>query len=387
MQNDVVRLGIIGIGTMGGDHALKIQNGAVPGLELVAVADISDKRREWAQEHLSGVKIFEDGSDLIRAKVCDAVLIATPHYAHPTLAIEAFKHGHHVMVEKPAGVIASTVRELNRVAAESGKVFAVMYNQRTNCVYRTIKDMLSSGKYGAIRRMNWIITDWFRTQFYYDAGSWRATWDGEGGGVLVNQCPHQLDLLQWLCGMPVKVRAFCHEGKWHEIEVEDDVTAYLEFENGATGVFITTTGDTPGTNRLEITLDQAKIVCENDQIHLWELETATSTFLKESPNAFKKPQTTYSLVETDGDNPQHMGVLKAFTANILHAEPLVADGSEGINMVLLANAMHLSSWTGSTVTMPMDEDLFEKLLGERRKLTRAKEIKETTFESDHRQTK
>lgn len=243
-----VRLGIIGIGSMGTGHAGNVLKGMVPDMELTAVADIRQSRLDWARNNLpETVKVFDDGRKMIDSGSCDAVLVATPHYLHPEFVIYALEHGLHAISEKPAGVYTKQVREMNEAAERSDRSFAIMLNQRTNCVYRKLHEMIQSGELGQLRRVNWIITDWYRNQSYYDAAGWKATWDGEGGGVLLNQCPHQLDLLQWLCGMPVKVRAFCHEGKWHDIEVEDDVTAYMEFENGATGVFVTTTADAPGT--------------------------------------------------------------------------------------------------------------------------------------------
>ena len=221
-----VKLGIIGIGNMGSGHCRTILDGEVPELKLVAVADRREARREWAKENLpSDVQIFEEGDELIESGVCDAVLIAVPHYDHPRLVMSALEHGQHALCEKPAGVYTKQVREMNEAAEKSDKVFAMMFNQRTNHVYRKMHEIVQGGQYGQIKRVNWIITDWYRTQAYYNSGGWRATWAGEGGGVLLNQCPHNLDLLQWICGLPVKVQAFCHNGKWHDIEVEDDVTA------------------------------------------------------------------------------------------------------------------------------------------------------------------
>lgn len=268
-----VRLGIIGIGNMGSGHCATILEGKVPELELAAVADLRESRREWAKENLPEcVHIFENGDDLIASGCCDAVLVATPHYDHPRLVMEAFDHGLHALCEKPAGVYTKQVREMNEAASRSDKVFAMMFNQRTNHVYRKMYDIVHSGEYGRIKRVNWIVTDWYRTQAYYNSGGWRATWAGEGGGVLLNQCPHNLDLLQWICGMPSKVQAFCHIGKWHDVEIEDDVTAYLEFPDGATGVFVTTTGDAPGTNRFEVTLERGKLVCEDEKLTFYELD-------------------------------------------------------------------------------------------------------------------
>lgn len=383
-----VKIGIIGVGNMGSDHSKRIVNGDVPELKLAAVADRSQARRDWAKENLpEDVKIFNEGDELIDIGVCDAVLIAVPHYQHPTLAVRAFEKGLHVMCEKPAGVYTLAVREMNEAAKKSGKVFGMMFNQRTNCVYRKMHELVHSGELGAIKRVNWIITDWYRTQSYYDSGSWRATWDGEGGGVLLNQCPHNLDLIQWICGMPSRVRAFCHEGKWHDIEVEDDVTAYLEYPNGATGVFVTTTGDAPGTNRFEITLEMGKLVCELSEqgttLTLYKLAENEREFCRTCPQGFAKPKMEIIEVETDGQNPQHNGVLKAFAANILRGEPLVAGGEEGINGLTLSNAMHLSSWLDRTVELPLDEELFLSELNKRRAASNKKEEKEAvTFDVD-----
>ena len=378
-----VKLGIIGVGNMGTGHSKNYLDGLMPEIEITAVADRNPARREWAKENLPGVKVFEEGVDLIHSGACEAVLIATPHYQHPPLAIEAFKNGLHVMVEKPAGVYTLQVREMNAEADRHPELtFGMMFNQRTNCTYRKMHELIHSGAIGDLKRVNWIITDWYRTQFYYDSGAWRATWAGEGGGVLLNQCPHQLDLLQWLCGLPTTVRAFCHEGKWHDIEVEDDVTAYLEFPNGATGVFVTTTADAPGTNRLEVTLEKGKLVAEKDELKFYELEINEREYCYQATEGFAKPPCHETTLELDGKNPQHIGVLNAFAAAILRGEPLVADGVEGIHGLELSNAMHLSSWLEKPVSLPIDEDLFLEKLNEHRANSKKKEnVQDITFDT------
>lgn len=369
-----IRLGIIGIGNMGTGHIGNWQQGLMPEIEIVAVADRNGARRDWAAEHLPGVTIFTEGSELIQSGVCEAVLIATPHYQHPTLAMEAFAAGLHVMVEKPAGVYTLQVRQMNEAADQHPELtFGMMFNQRTNCIYRKVHELVHGGVIGEMKRVNWIITDWYRTQFYYDSGAWRATWAGEGGGVLLNQCPHQLDLLQWIVGLPCKVQGFCHEGKWHDIEVEDDVTAYLEFPNGATGVFITTTADAPGTNRLEITGTRGTIVCQDGRVELRKLEADEREWCATCQEGFRAPAYETVEVETDGEFGAHAAVMNAFAANILRNEPLVADGREGIRGLMLSNAIHLSSWLGRPVTLPVDEQLFLEELNKRRATSRIKE--------------
>ena len=369
-----IRFGVIGMGNMGTSHAKSIIEGKVRGMQLTAVADIEKEKLTWSKENLPWAKIYNSGDELIESGEVDAVIICTPHYSHPELVIKALEKGLHVVSEKPAGVYTKQVREMNEFAEKQDKTFAMMFNQRTNCVYRKIKEIVDSKQYGEIRRVNWIITDWYRTQSYYNSGGWRATWIGEGGGVLLNQSPHQLDLWQWICGMPCKVRAFCHEGKWHNVEIEDDVTIYAEYPNGATGVFVTSTGDFPGSNRLEITMDKAKLVCEKgEKITLFELEESLTENIENCENGFAKIPYKEIEVETDGFNDQHPGVLNAFSDHILYGTPLVAEGTEGINGLMISNAAHLSSWTNETVTLPIDEDKFYSLLMEKAASSKAKE--------------
>lgn len=365
-----VKLGIIGFGNMGTNHTKNILAGKCPEIDLVAVADIKKDRLDAAlamvaearknDPAISDITTFDNASDMLSSGLIDAVLVAVPHYDHPRYVIEAFRNGLHAMSEKPAGVYTLQVREMMAEADKHPElVFGMMFNQRTNCVYRKMREILKSGELGEIKRTSWIITTWYRPQFYYDSGAWRATWSGEGGGVLLNQCPHQLDLWQWICGMPTKIDVKMHFGKWHDIEVEDDVTAYCEYANGATGTFITSTGDTPGTNRFEIVCDGGTLLCDGKTLTLKKLDKFESVYSKENrTEPFGKPKCTTTEVETDGQNPQHSGVLNAFAARILRGEPLIADGREGINGLTISNAMHLSAWTGKEVDIPFDEKLF-----------------------------
>ena len=277
-----------------------------------------------------------------------------------------------MLSEKPAGVYTKQVREMNEAAAKTDRVFGLMFNQRTNPLYQKVKSLIDTGELGEITRVNWIITDWFRTQSYYDSGSWRATWGGEGGGVLLNQDPHQLDLLQWLCGMPSKVTAFCSYGKFHNIEVEDDVTAYLEYPNGATGVFVTSTGDAPGTNRLEISGDRGKIIIENDKLKYIRNVGSVKEFLQTAKGGFEQPERWNVEIPIHGSAPQHVGICNDFCSAVLHGTPLLAPGEEGINGLTISNAIHLSSWLGKTVELPLDEELFYNLLQEKIKNSRFK---------------
>ena len=370
----IIQLGIIGIGNMGSAHAKKVYQGMCPDFKLVAVADTNPDRKAWVAENLGeDVLFFNTAEEMLDSGKIDACIVAVPHYDHCKLAIACMQRGIHVLVEKPAGVYTKEVRQLNAEADKHPEVvFGMMFNQRTNHIYRKLREMVQSGEYGQIRRTNWIITNWYRPQAYYDSGAWRATWSGEGGGVLLNQCPHQLDLWQWICGMPVKVHAHLHYGKWHDIEVEDDVTAYVEYANGATGVFITTTGDGCGTNRLEIQMDKAKIVAQKDSLEVLEFEMSEPEFSRTNTSAFGAPKTHPVEFTTDGENPQHIGVIKAWGGAILRGEPLVADGREGINGLMLSNAMHLSSFLDKAVEIPIDEDVYYEELMKRVATSRRK---------------
>lgn len=354
-----VRFGIVGVGNMGSSHAKSFLGGKVENGVLTAICDLKPEKLEKIRAMAGGETLacFTDYHELFSSGLVDAVIVAVPHYSHPQISMDALAAGLHVICEKPEGVYTKQVRELNEAAGKSDRLFTVMFNQRTNCVYRKMREMIQGGELGEIKRVNWIVTDWYRSQSYYDSGDWRATWRGEGGGVLFNQCPHQLDLLQWVTGMmPARIRSFCHFGKWHDIEVEDDVTAYLEYANGATGVFITSTGDTPGTNRFEILGNNGKLVCENNVLTFTRLDMPEREFNATYKGGFGEPKKTVMTVETDGRNPQHVGILNNFANAVLGLEPLFVDGREGIHGVELMDAMLLSTWKDRTVTLPIDDD-------------------------------
>ncbi len=376
-----LKLGIIGIGNMGSSHAKNILNGKCPDFELAAVAEINAERVEWAKKELSAdIRYFAAAEEMLDSGLIESCMICVPHYDHPKYAVECLRRGIHVMVEKPAGVYTKQVREMNAEAEKHpGTVFAMMFNQRTNPVYQKMRELVQSGAYGRIRRTNWLITNWYRPQCYYDSGDWRATWSGEGGGVLLNQCPHNLDLWQWICGMPSRVESHLHYGRWHQIEVEDDVTTYVEYPNGATGVFVTSTGDAHGTNRFEIQLDKAKLVAEDDRLSVLEYEMTEQEFSRINTEPFGTIRAKEIEVDTRGQNEQHIGVVNAWGGAILRGESLVAGGAEGILGLTLSNAMHLSSWLGKPVEIPFDEELFYTELMKRVQASKRKESGKTVF--------
>ena len=372
MENKV-RIGVVGLGNMGTGHSRYLSAGIVPQAVLAAVCDNVPAKLNRAKEWLGDSVLYYDNVDaMFDANVIDGVMIETPHYDHPPIAIKAFSKGLHVLSDKPAGVYTKQVREMNQAAEKSGKIFGIMFQARTQPAYRKMKELIESGELGGIKRVVRVVTSHYRSQSYYDSGEWRATWGGEGGGVLMNQDPHALDILQWVAGMPKSVHAFCAYGKYHNIEVEDDVTAYMEYENGASGVYITSTGETPGTDRFEISGDNGKLIAENGKLTFYRLRISERKFNNEYRGGFGEPE--YWKCEIPLDNRQdtgHATITNNWTDAILKGTTLIAPGEEGINGLQIANAMYLSSWTGSTVTIPVDENLFYDKLQEK--------IKTSTF--------
>jgi predicted dehydrogenase len=354
-----VRLGIIGMGNIGRHHAEYLRAGKISRGELAAVCNTSPEKLET----YIPIKIFGDGEKLIRSGLLDAVVIATPHYQHTTLGIAALEHGLHLMVEKP---ISASKADAERLIAAHQKhkklVFAGMFQLRVEPRYARIRRLIESGELGEIVRINWIITDWYRTEAYYTSSAWRATWRGEGGGVLLNQCLHNLDILQWLCGMPARVRGFCQLGRFHDIEVEDNATAYFEYPNGATGVFITSTGEAPGTNRLEIAGTRGRIVLARDKLYFTRNEVSMTEFSRTSKVGFLKPDVWQADLPIENAQAPHAALMQNFVDAILDGTPLIAPGEEGLNSVELANAILYSSLIGETVELPMNSAAYQKKL-------------------------
>ncbi|MGG1675997.1 Gfo/Idh/MocA family protein [Neobacillus sp. NRS-1170] len=372
-----VRLGIIGLGAQGGAYAGFIAEGKVKNMEIGAICDADPAKKQLAQEKYPDVPFYDNYIDMLESGTVDAVVTCVPHYLHPEMGIESLKRDIHALVEKPAGVYTQQVQELNDFAATKPEVkFGIMFNQRTNPLYQKVKEIIDNGEIGNIRRTNWVITTWWRPQGYYNQSEWRATWGGEGGGVLVNQAPHQIDLLQWICGMPKKVYSNVKYGYQRDIVVEDEVTAVLDYGNGATGVFVTCTHDIVGTDRFEILGDKGKIVVddskkvtikrlvkpENEMSATMSMQDVMKIFIGgNADDIFTEEVLEFGSVWGE----QHIAVLEDFASAIVEGTPLLAPGSDGINGVRLANAIHLSSWLGKEVEVPFDEDLFLKELNKR----------------------
>ena len=354
-----VRLAIVGFGNMGSAHAACVHSGKIQGLRMAAVCDVSAARRDLCREKYPEIPVYSDYREMFAAGLANAALVAVPHRLHAEIGIQAIQAGLHLLSEKPLDARLSQAKKLVSAAEASDRVFAIMFNQRTNPLFRRAREIVRSGELGALKRSVWIITNWYRSQRYYDSGSWRATWAGEGGGVLLNQAPHNLDLWQWICGMPKSVVGFCDVAKYHEIEVEDDATIYARYANGAVGTFITTTGEYPGTNRLEIAGERGKLVLEEGVLKWWKLREGERDVRFASESNSPAIPMDYQEIRPDAPETAHAGILQNFTNAILNGETLISPGADGLNQLELTNAAYLSEWLGNReIELPLDEDRF-----------------------------
>ncbi|HHV44989.1 MAG TPA: Gfo/Idh/MocA family oxidoreductase [Firmicutes bacterium] len=375
-----VRFGLVGLGNIGKLHYRYFPN--LEGAVLTAVCDIDPARFEaldkntadfdhavttTTKEHKGKIERFRDYIEMLDSGLVDAVIIGVPHIFHPEMCIAAFERGIHVICEKPVAITAREARLINEAYAKSSNVvFAAMFQQRTKPCFIKIKELLNNGTLGEVRRINWIITDWFRTQHYYNSGEWRGNWNGEGGGVLMNQCPHNLDLFQWFFGLPEELYALGYLGKWHDITVEDDISVLMKMSNGATASFITSTADFPGTNRLEITAEKGKLVFEDNKLMFWPLEETVQSIIDTSNQGFYSKKVSMEEIPIE-DNPHgHQYITQNVVNTILGKEELIAPGVEGIKSVELANAMLYSMVRQKPVKFPVPEEEFDALLEELR---------------------
>jgi predicted dehydrogenase len=355
-----VRLGVIGVGAMGSTHTRYTLEGKVRSCRLAAICDSDPK----ALAAFPGVKHFSESEKLIRSGEVDAVIVATPHYGHTSIGIDALNNGLHLLVEKPLSVHVNDCKRLIAAHKDKSKIFAIMFMYRSETPWMKLRQIIQSGELGRIQRMHWTTTEWFRPDSYFGSAPWRGSWKGEGGGILTNQCPHDLDLWQWLFGMPKSIRAFCGFGKYHKIEVEDEVTAFMEYEDGRTGTFIAGTAEAPGTNRMEIMAERGKLVLESRKIRWIRNELSATEFMRKSPDFYEAPPAWEMDISVPFSGGSHQEIAQNFVDAILQGKPLVAPAEEGIRAVELANAMLYSSMTGQTLNLPLDADAYEKKLKE-----------------------
>ncbi len=362
------RVGLTGAGFIGFQHAQSIVEGKVPNAVLTGIVARSESTKKNVIEKFGpNIKIFNSDNEMFASQLIDGVIFATPHFAHPEQGINAFKHNLHVLMEKPVGVFPDSVRELNQIANMSSKKFALMFNLRAKPLFKKIKALLKENAIGKLHRVHWNITEMYRSQAYYDSNAWRATWQGEGGGVVINQGSHYLDLFQWFFGNPKSIKAECHVGRYRSIEVEDDVTAYFKFANGADGIIHLSTGEVCGVNRLEIVGDAGKIIQEGLEITLFKSECSGSEFNKKNTDVWAMPSFTKEIIKLEDNLNSHADIISNWVQSCTGGVEIVVPGIEGLESVLLGNAMYLSAWQNSTINFPIAEEEFCKILKEKMK--------------------
>lgn len=345
---NTIKTGIIGYGVQGAHYTkLLKESDKCPKIQLVAVSERNaDKRKEAAAQYPDLV-LFEKPQEMLKSGLIDSCIICVPHFQHLEYVKACLNQGIHVLCEKPLAVYSLQAREMiNEAEKHPELVFAAMFNQRTNHVYRKLKEIIEEKQYGQIRHITWIACNWYRKQAYFDQSAWRGTWIGEGGGVFINQAMHQLDLFQWLFGMPETIDARLEYGLHHDIETEDEGTVLMKYPNGTSAIFITSTSFLSASNRLEVNFDQSTLIAENDRLYV-------------------RQDKELSEIKTDGKNEQHTGVLNNFAAAILHDEPLLFSGPSGLNCLLLCNGIYLSSFLKQKIELPFDEELYFNLLKEK----------------------
>lgn len=363
-----VKIGLIGLGNIGAGTHIKCLT-SMENVELVGVCDIVREKADRVA-HQCHTTPYYSHTELFDKSGLEAAIIAVPHYDHTTISVDAFDRGLHVLTEKPLAVHVNDAKK-SIAAYERAKkknpavVFGIMFQERTFPHYKKLKDILDSGELGKLTRVTWINTTMFRTQAYYDMGGWRATWAGEGGGILTNQCPHTLDMYQWLFGVPCRITGHASLAKYHNIEVEDEVTACFEHENGMIGHLIVSTAEFPGTNRMEIVGENGKIIYENEKIMYYKNKVSMLKFSRESSVGFGRIENRCTEIPYEEKPSGHKIVTEKFVNAILNGGgELIAHGTEGINSVAIANAIMLSSFRKTTVDDIFNGDAFEDKLKE-----------------------
>ncbi|NLZ81465.1 MAG: Gfo/Idh/MocA family oxidoreductase [Clostridiales bacterium] len=362
-----VRIAIIGIGAMGKKYALQIFQNQVDNMELAAIVCRNEPGRNWAREQFDEkVKLFSSSDELFEhTEYFDGVLIVTPHKEHPRLAKEAFSKGIHVFSDKPAGIYTKEVREMNQAAKKAGVAFAMMFHKRTIPIYRYVKEMLEKGELGDLNRVTWVSTKSFRTKKYHQSSAWRSSWKGEGGGLLMNQAQHPLDLWQWFFGMPVNVLGLVDFGKYNDFKVDDNSTLLMEYENGMRGMFISSTGEGTGEERVEIVGTAGRVILEENTLKYWNYTMPMDKFME--INQEQEAQIPYIYKEREFENyaNPYIAMLENFADHILNKTPLIVKGEDGINALELANAAYLSAWENKKISIPIEDDIYYEALQEK----------------------
>ena len=362
---DKIRYGIVGMGFMGKGHAKAVIDDRNPDFCLGAVADVFEAPAKAAGAEFS-VPHFTRPEKMFQSGLIDAVLIATPHYWHPVQTVQAARAGLHVLCEKPLAVTVGPARGMIAEAARCGVALGSMLQMRTRGIFKKMKELVASGQLGEIYRVSMICSNWYRTQAYYDSGAWRGTWDGEGGGILLNQAPHHLDIFQWIAALPAAITAVL-ETRLHKIEVENTANIICEYGGGKVGYIYATTAEYPGMEQLMVVGDRGTLIAEGGKLRWARLNKPFSEDIMANPETradfIKGPDVQWEDVALEPDGPNlRINVIRAFAAHLLRGEPMVATAAEGINELEMSNAMYLSGHGRKTVRLPVSAEAIDRLI-------------------------
>lgn len=371
MSSNEVRFGVIGLGGMGSGHCRMLQD--IPESRLAAVCDTNPITLEKLSQQYS-VPAYSTHQELFESGTVDAVIIATPHYFHGPIAEDAFANGIHVLSEKPLSVTVAAADGMIAAAKKSGLKFGVMYQMRSEPRSRAAHRIVSSGALGEIYRTS-LVMGWYRSQAYYNSGGWRATWAGEGGGVLINQAPHYLDLFSWLGGLPTSLKGETRT-RLHDIEVEDEAFATLEYANGAHGYLYASTTEAPEHNQIEICGDRGKIVMHGHSLRHFTIDGSIREITETTTEMWGSPRAVEQDTQMPGEEAirGHSAITANFARAILHGEKLMAPGEDGLPAVELINAIILSGHTGERVTLPVDRFAYNELITHLKQTSRVKAV-------------
>lgn len=369
---DTIRVALVGVGAMGSKYAKMIVSGQVKNMLLTGLVARKMEAKTWAATLVNGdgtcPKVYNSADEMFaHAGDFDTVLIVTPHKTHEEIAIRAFELGKHVLCDKPAGATIGQAQRMTFAAKKYNRIYALIFHQRAYAKYRYIKQMLSCGQLGELKRALVVNSRYFRTAHYHNSGSWRSSWKGEGGGALINQGAHILDMWHWLLGMPQKLYAQIPFGKYNDFDVDDEAAISMQYKDGMTGMFILTTGEAVPQERFEIVGTKGRILLEEDTLHIYRYSKDSQEYIAtEKVNSGDNMNIVEEVISFEKGKEPYVEVLENFAEAVLteNASMLIAPGEDGVYQLMLTNGAYYSAWKDMPVELPLDTREYEKVFQE-----------------------
>ena len=375
-----MKLGIAGIGVIGESYLKLFKEGRIKEGEVAAVASRNTQRVEKILEklNLQEVRVYGSLKEMLEKESLSGVIITTPHKLHVSMMKEALQMGVSVLTDKP---LSSTRKEAEEMAVFAKDypdlVKGVLFNKRANPIHKEIKKIIESGELGILRRALYEVTDYYRSHRYYEESGWRGTYEEEGGGVLMNQAVHQMDLLTWFTDLPKEVMAFLKEGSHRPMTTENDAYLHLFYEGGGVGHFITSTHESPGVHRLELSFDQGQILMENEKtLKITKLQEPEEDFSRKTETLFAHVPGTLEVKEFEPleDKEEHVRTIENFIRAIEGKEKIQSSLEEAVKSITLVNAAYLSHFTGKKGAMDFSLEEYDREL--HRKIQEERALKE-----------